>query len=224
MSGGGVTPFSPTPWIFNTGDSPRSMGQNCIAGTTEFDEENGIGLVMYVESGNNMIVWKMSDGTKQGTTVPVSSDYQNMLRTAFENKTGITIGYFIFHPYTEETIDIGSSITINSGDTPQQTLFKWGIMGQTSNLLAGELRRRNETSLDVYVYQAPSDSTKMAIITSGGMVSINAQGRNQTVEQTMLDNIATKMGEQIDQLVLIPCPANVGETLPDWENYIDCTQ
>lgn len=98
------------------------MGQNCVAGTTEYDEENGIGLVMYVESGNNMIVWKMSDGTKQGTTVPVSSDYQNMLRTAFENKTGTTIGYFIFHPYTEETIDIESSITINSGDTPTKTL------------------------------------------------------------------------------------------------------
>lgn len=114
IDGGGDTPFSPTPWIFDTGAAPQSMGQNCVAGTTEFDEENGIGLVMYVESGSNIIIWKMSDGTKNEYTFPVSSDYQNMLRTAFQNKTGITIGYFIFHPYTEETIDIESSITINS--------------------------------------------------------------------------------------------------------------
>lgn len=108
------------------------------------------------------------------------------------------------------------------GDTPEQTLFKWGIMGQTQFVLAGELRRRNESSLDAYVYQAPSDSTKMAIITSEGIVYENSQGRDQTLEQTMLDNIATVMGEQVDQIVLIPCPVGVGETLPNWDSYIDC--
>jgi len=56
----------------------------------------------------------MSDGTKQGYEFPVSDDYKNKLKTAFENKTGTTIGYFIFHVYTEETIDIESSITINT--------------------------------------------------------------------------------------------------------------
>lgn len=114
MSGGGVTPFIPTPWIFVTSAPPPSMEQVCVAGTTEYDEENGIGLVMYVESGNNMIVWNVSDGTKQGTTAPVSDVEKNMLKSAFENKTGTEIGYFIFHPYTEETIDIESSIKINS--------------------------------------------------------------------------------------------------------------
>lgn len=162
----------------------------------------------------------MSDGTKQGNVVPLTTEYQSMLKSEFENKTGITIGYIIIHRYTEETIDIESSITINSGDTPEQTLFKWGIMGQTDYQLAGELRRRNETSLDAYVYQAPSDSTKLAIITSGGLVNQNAQGRNDTVEQTMLGNIATKMGEQVDQIILIPCPVGVGETIPNWENYM----
>ena len=114
MSGGGVTPFSPTPWIYVTGALPPSTEKLCVAGTTEYDEENGIGLVMYVNSESNLIVWKMSDGTKQGTTVPLPDNYKNKLRAAFENKTGITIGYFILHPYTEETIDIESSIAINS--------------------------------------------------------------------------------------------------------------
>jgi len=90
------------------------MGLNCVAGTTEFDDEEGIGLVLYVNSESNIIVWKMSDGTKQGYEFPVSDDYKNKLKTAFENKTGTTIGYFIFHVYTEETIDIESSITINT--------------------------------------------------------------------------------------------------------------
>ena len=114
MSGGGETPFSPTPWLYDTGGAPETMGEYCVAGTTEYDEENGIGLVMYVESGNNIIIWKLSDGTKQGGSFPVSDEYKNKLRTAFENKTGTTIGYFIFHPYTEETIDIESSIKINA--------------------------------------------------------------------------------------------------------------
>ena len=98
------------------------MGLNCVAGTTEYDEDEdeGIGLVLYTNSEGQLIVWKMSDGTKQGTAVPLTTDYQSMLKSEFENKTGITIGYIIIHPYTEETIDIESSITINSGDTPTQ--------------------------------------------------------------------------------------------------------
>ncbi len=118
MSGGGVTPFSPTPWKFDTGTTSQTMGLNCVAGTTEYDEDEGIGLVLYTNSEGQLIVWKMSNGTKQGTAVPLTTDYQSMLKSEFENKTGITIGYIIIHPYTEETIDIESSITINSGDTP----------------------------------------------------------------------------------------------------------
>lgn len=90
------------------------MGLYCVAGTTEHDEDEGIGLVLYVNSESNIFVWNMSDGTKQGSAFPVSTDYQSMLKSQFESKTGVTIGYVIFHVYTEETIDIESSITINS--------------------------------------------------------------------------------------------------------------
>ena len=114
MSGGGETPFSPTPWLYDTGAQPQSMNQYCVAGTTEHDDGEGVGLVLYVDSDSNIIIWKMTDGTKQGGSFPVSDEYKNQLRTAFENKRGITIGYFIFHVYTEETIDLESSITINA--------------------------------------------------------------------------------------------------------------
>lgn len=113
MIGGGVTPFSPTPWIFDAGETPSTIGKIGVAGTTEYDENEGIGLVLYVNSESNLIVWKMSDGTKQGTEIPLTTDYQNMLKSEFENKTGITIDYIINHPYTGETIDIESSIIIS---------------------------------------------------------------------------------------------------------------
>ena len=82
------------------------MGQNCVAGTTELDEEEGIGLVLYVNSESNLIVWKMNDGTRKENVVPLTTEYQNMLKSEFENKTGITIDYIIIHQYTGETIDI----------------------------------------------------------------------------------------------------------------------
>jgi hypothetical protein len=90
------------------------MVQKCVAGSTEYDENEGIGLVLYVNSESNIIVWNMSDGTKSGNAFPVTTNYQNVLKSQFESKTGVTIGYIIFHVYTEETINIESSITINS--------------------------------------------------------------------------------------------------------------
>lgn len=195
------------------------MGQNCVAGTTEFDEENGIGLVMYVESGNNMIVWKMSDGTKQGTTVPVSSDYQNMLRSAFENKTGTTIGYFIFHPYREETIDIESSITINSGDTPVENTFKWGIMGSAINLLVGKYEENAISEhLDAYLYLNPTETEKWAVVNENGVL-LGSQIENETLAQRMLQDMESKLGKQVDQIYTIPYPGTADQPLPNWESY-----
>lgn len=195
------------------------MGQNCIAGTTEFDEENGIGLVMYVESGNNMIIWKMSDGTKQGTTVPVSSDYQNMLRSAFENKTGITIGYFIFHPYTEETIDIESSITINSGETPVENGFKWGIAGSPTAFIVGTYGSGEGEALTAYCYQHPSMANSFAVFNANGVLEQGGQGRNDQLEQMMISSMNEALGKQVEHIVMVSCPVAIGETLPQWENY-----
>lgn len=113
MIGGGETPFSPTPWIFDAGALTGTYGLYCVAGTTEFDEENGIGLVLYVADGNNVILWDMQTGAKESSTFPFSGDDINMLKAAYQAKTGETIGYTILHPTTEDSIDIEDYIVIN---------------------------------------------------------------------------------------------------------------
>lgn len=197
------------------------MGQNCVAGTTEFDEENGIGLVMYVESGNNMIVWKMSDGTKQGTTVPVSSEYQNMLRTAFENKTGTRIGYFIFHPYTEESINIESSITINSSDTPTKTLWKWGLNGQENPIVCGYVSKGEYEQLDAFIYTDENKPNGVAVFDeTGKRLSPGVEGY-AWFEQKLCDELTATLGQQVEYAHLVECPVNVNETLENWNEYIE---
>lgn len=215
MSGGGVTPFSPTPWIFDTGESPQTMGQNCVAGTTEFDEENGIGLVMYVESGSNMIVWKMSDGTKQGTTVPVSSEYKNMLRTAFENKTGTRIGYFVFHPYTEESINIESSITINSGDTPYQTQY----YKYTTEVPGKYYIFAKNTSKNANVIVSDETSSVIVVDKSGVIITISA-GVPDDAYLIWMKNMFERNGISIDTAGVESTDLTVGDTIPNWDEYV----
>lgn len=192
------------------------MGQNCVAGTTEFDEESGIGLVMYVESGNNMIVWKMSDGTKQGTTVPVSSDYQNKLRTAFENKTGTTIGYFIFLQYTEETINIESSITINSGDTPEeQTLFK--LKASFSSYCIGKIVPGRLDFVNVWIYGP--DSEHYYDVDDEGVCRGNSSTLSDRLRQELgsaCEHTIDKQAENVEvEIKTIP----VGSEIENWDEY-----
>lgn len=191
------------------------MGQNCVAGTTEFDEENGIGLVMYVESGNNMIVWKMSDGTKQGTTVPVSSDYQNMLRTAFENKTGTRIGYFIFHPYTEETIDIESSITINSGDTPVETLYFKHELPTAGQFLFAKYDSGSKTLM----LGCNSSGEFMCIINSTGEVITN-QGPPPSSQSDSMKYVVEAANYEVETVTEWLLNLNVGDSVENWNAYI----
>ena len=214
MSGGGVTPFSPTPWLFDTGDTPLSMGQNCVAGTTEYDEENGIGLVMYVESGNNMIVWKMSDGTKQGTTIPVSSDYQKMLRSAFENKTGTTIGYFILHPYTEETIDIESSITINSGETPSQKIAaKINGSDDDNYFIIGTLSGED--------FEIITNGKESCIAKSNGVIN-NFSGPPASAADYLKGKLQS-VGITVTSISEKVVSWEVGSTIPNWSEYTQYT-
>lgn len=103
----------------------------------------------------------MSDGTKQGTAVPLTTEYQSMLKSEFENKTGVTIGYIIIHRYTEETIDIESSITINSGDTPEQkTLVAIANNNGGSPVYCGVIR-----GTQIHFFCAESDAPKVLIVT-----------------------------------------------------------
>jgi hypothetical protein len=192
------------------------MGQNCIAGTTEYDEENGIGLVMYIESGNNMIVWKMSDGTKQGTTVPVSSDYQNMLRTAFENKTGTTIGYFIFHPYNEDTIDIESSITINSDEPVQSN--KYAFAAQTSqsgnNYIIGVV---DETHYKVY---CTTNGNEIAYLINETGEYVNTIDISATNIKSYIVSQLKAADVQIEDIVIDKSVDYERlSTIPDWADY-----
>ena len=165
----------------------------------------------------------MSDGTKQGNALQVSDDFKNMLKTAFENKTGDTIGYFIFHVYTEETVDIESSITINSGATPTKTLFKWGIGRNRYSFLAGELVEKAPQTFDAKLYYFPNNSQIWAVTNPTGEVYPSGQTPDNYLSQMMLEDIGAKIEAQVDQIILIPSPANVGETIPEWDNYIDCT-
>lgn len=109
------------------------------------------------------------------------------------------------------------------GDTPTKTLFKWGIGRSAGIYLAGELVEKAPQTLDAKVYQNPNNSNQWAAINANGSVAQAGPGRSDELEQMMLDDIGAKFDAQVDQIILIPCPANVGETIPDWVNYIDCT-
>lgn len=158
----------------------------------------------------------MSDGTKQGTVVPLTTEYQSMLKSEFENKTGITIDYVIIHPYTEETIDIESSITINSGDTPtQQTLFKFSI--GFGGYCFGKIVPGRLDFVDVWIYGTDSEHYYEA--NSQG-VCTRATG---TINDVMRQNIESACEHTIDkqaenveiEIKTIP----VGSEIENWDEY-----
>lgn len=193
------------------------MGQNCVAGTTELDEEEGIGLVLYVNSESNLIVWKMSDGTKQENTVPLTTEYQSMLKSEFENKTGVTIGYIIIHRYTEETIDIESSITINSGDTPEETLYI-KILTQGGFNFVGEIKPYQNDEYQVLIY-GNNDSTKVFGFDNDGMCIYDNITLESSMESYIRQQAESKTGLIVSGFDLIDSPVSKDETLPDWSKY-----
>ena len=190
------------------------MGLNCVAGTTEYDEDEGIGLVLYVNSESNLIVWKMSNGTKQGTVVPLTTDYQSMLKSEFENKTGITIDYIIIHPYTGETIDVESSITINSGDTPFQTR-KWKHSFNGGNtFLCGEVKKGNGDFIIAEVYGEIGTGCGIYLPT-GQCVAFSPFPEEQ--EQQIATAIENYFNKQVSNVNIVASPVNIGETIENFD-------
>lgn len=191
------------------------MGLNCVAGTTENDEDEGIGLVLYVNSESNLIVWKMSNGTKQGTEVPLTTDYKSMLKSEFENKTGITIDYIIIHPYTGETIDIESSITINSGDTPEETLyFKHELPTAGQFLIA-----KYDTGSKTLMLGSNSSGQFMCIINSAGKVITN-QGPPPSTQSDNIKNVVEAANYEVETVTEWLLNLNVGDSVENWNAYI----
>ena len=166
----------------------------------------------------------MSDGTKQGTVIPLTTDYKNRLKSEFENKTGITIDYIIIHPYTGETIDIESSITINSGDTPTKTLFKWGLNHQENPLVCGYLDQGKGEFRNCYIYRDTYKENGVAVFDeTGKRLSPGVDGYSW-FEQTLLDDLERTFGEQFEYCFLTDCPVGTGETLANWDEYTNVHQ
>lgn len=182
------------------------MGQNCVAGTTELDEGEGIGLVLYVNSESNLIVWKMNDGTKQGNVVPLTTDYQNMLKSEFENKTGVTIGYIIIHRYTEETIDIESSIKINSGETPTKNHFAISIDERNSRYAVGYIENS-------HAYIDSDVENSVMLIDSSGVYRNNLELKE--VYRTQLIAKISNDIETVNDIVLVTVTdISIGDNYP----------
>lgn len=195
------------------------MGLNCVAGTTEYDEDEGIGLVLYVNSESNLIVWKMSDGTKQGTAVPLTTDYQSMLKSEFENKTGITIDYIIIHPYTGDTINVESSITINSGDTPVQPLNIALRIGGGSVFapaaIIGDI-------LHVYISaEGGNDTSNRWVVNADGRILANNGAPLTQAEYTDLTKGSLEAeGYETSSCVWEYKEFVLNETISDWNSYV----
>lgn len=110
------------------------------------------------------------------------------------------------------------------GDTPEQkTLFKWGIGRQTIGYLVGELVQKDESIFDAHLYEQPNQASRWAAADSSGEIKDTGQAENDTLAQMLCDDVGAKFNIQVDQIVLNPCPVGVGEILPNWESYIDCT-
>ena len=157
----------------------------------------------------------MSDGTKQGTVVPLTSDYQNMLRSAFENKTGTTIGYFIFHTYTEETIDIESSITINSGDTPEETLYFKHELDTAGQFLIAKY----ESGSKKLMLGSNSSGQSMLIVNSAGEIITN-QGPPPSSQSDGMKYLVEHANYEVETVTEWLLNLNVGESVENWNAYI----
>lgn len=192
------------------------MGQNCVAGTTELDEEGGIGLVLYVNSESNLIVWKMSDGTKQGTAVPLTTEYQSMLKSEFENKTGETIGYIIIHRYTEETIDIESSITINSGDTPEESHVK--VASESSGQYWFGKYVRRSGSMPIVMMACQMNTSNLTLTDATGTVIARGANPIDLVTERIKSQMAAAR-KSVEDVQVWNLDIATGSKVENWDTY-----
>lgn len=153
----------------------------------------------------------MSDGTKQGNVVPLTTEYQNMLKSEFENKTGVTIGYIIIHRYTEETIDIESSITINSGDNPRIDLK---IPFDDNIYAGGYLENKN-----FVLYGAENDYI-LQIKNVNGEVSNTYPNASIMLQNYIIPKMREK-GYDVESSEIDTTSYSVGNIIPNWDSYIN---
>lgn len=153
----------------------------------------------------------MSNGTKQGNVVPLTTEYQSMLKSEFENKTGTRIGYFIFHPYTEDSINIESSITINSGDTPRIDLK---IPFDDNIYAAGYLEDKK------FVLYGAEKGYVLQIKNVNGEVS-NTYPNASTMLQNYIIPKMQEKGYDVESSEIDTTSYSVGDFIPNWDSYIN---
>lgn len=152
----------------------------------------------------------MNDGTRKENVVPLTTEYQNMLKSEFENKTGITIDYIIIHPYTGETIDIESSITINSGDTPSQKIAaKAGTWEQGMSYIIGTLTGDN--------FEVITNGNNSCVVDENGVI-IGYSGPPSSYPDSV-KSILQSVGINAATITEKVVSWEVGSTIPSWSEY-----
>lgn len=106
------------------------------------------------------------------------------------------------------------------GDTPEQKTFKYGIGGSTSNFFAGYYAKGEGEFLDAFCYALTDNPTYFAVFDSNGVMLSNGQPTSSYWEQQVLDKLMAAIDQQVENIYLVPCPVSIGESLTDFDDYL----